>query len=347
MRGIAMASPFSLEPQMHRRLVEDRIVEIAKEVQGHGATFLFGAGMSIPPPSGMPSGSELGKRFVREFLKARNASEEEIGEISSKFPLDILAEAFEKDNPRKRQGLHDCINSALENPASRPHAGHEALVALGHFLPRIYTTNFDTLIEKQFSKDGCVSIVAPEDIGKIEDNKRRGVPAIIHLHGMVGANFVVTESDLLQPDFPLQTTFEQDLYANVFVFVGYSLSDPNLRSLYFKVRRYLEQRPMMNKHTFAVSRVQSEDELVVAEKAWVARGITLIPEDAATFMVRLANEVSQAASAAKRRAVAERMLGKDGDVAILDEEVKGITDCLSETRKEDILDCFEELTRIK
>lgn len=350
MNGAKGTTPFSLEPQTRRRLVDDPISDIAKELQSRRATFLFGAGMSIPAPSEMPSGWDLGRAFVRGLLRERKATETEIDRIASKFPLEALAEGFEKDNPRKESGLCEFISAVLRSPTSGPHKGHEALVGLSHYLPKIYTTNFDNLIETKFGKDGCVSIAVPEDMHQIQIAADRGVPAIVHLHGMVGDrpvrdHFLVTESDFFQRDSPLLTILEGELHSNAIVFVGYSLSDPHLRRLYFKVKRYLDQRPMMKKATFAVSPVKSEDELSVAEKAWAARGITLIPEDAAEFMVRLANEVGQAVNAAKRKEVADRILGKDGDVANLDEEVKRIVETVADVRKEDIFDCFEELTR--
>lgn len=152
---------------------------------------------------------------------------------------------------------------------------HKLIAELG--FPTIYTTNFDGLIEAGFKAHGYPHHVVRgiEDIPTYRDGT-----LIIKYHGDIQkpTSLVLAESDYyrrLEFNDPLDLKLRHDLLGKSVLFIGYSLSDFNVRYLLFKLAElwrdagahrkpsYLfmsEPNPVEDKvlESWGVSRVSSE-----------------------------------------------------------------------------------------
>ena len=127
---------------------------------------------------------------------------------------------------------------------------HELVVTLD--FPIIYTTNYDRNIEAAFEAHGrdYVKVANARDIAKTRD----GVTQIVKFHGDFDDDdsLVITETDYfnrLAFDAPLDVKFRSDALGNTVLFVGYSMSDLNIRLLLHNIWRtwqtsgYANDRP--------------------------------------------------------------------------------------------------------
>jgi hypothetical protein len=113
---------------------------------------------------------------------------------------------------------------------------HQAIINL--CCPTIYTTNFDRWLEIAFDRrpKHAVKIANVGDFTKIRD----GIPQIIKLHGDFDddASLVLTETSYFERfafESPLDIKLRSDSIGRSILFVGYSLSDINLRYLLYKL----------------------------------------------------------------------------------------------------------------
>ncbi len=152
---------------------------------------------------------------------------------------------------------------------------HNQIVELN--FPLIYTTNYDRNIERifelknrKFSKIRSVLDVA---------NASEDCTQIVKFHGDFDddESLVITESDYferLQFGSPLDVKFRSDVLGRSILFVGYSLSDLNLRLLLYRLHKTWADTE------FAAQRPQSFIFLLrpdpVQERVLESRGITPI-----------------------------------------------------------------------
>lgn len=116
-------------------------------------------------------------------------------------------------------------------------AVHRRVVQLG--VPLIYTTNYDRLLEAAFDKAGVdyVRIANVSDIAAA----REGVTQIVKLHGDIREGpIVLTESNFFERlnfESPLDLKLRADVLGKSILFIGYSLSDVNIRYLLYKLHK--------------------------------------------------------------------------------------------------------------
>jgi hypothetical protein len=165
--------------------------------------------------------------------------------------LEAIAEELEWDPEEfKRQGDHlqlaqyyvlqkgsvGPLRSKLDrawNPsdeAIRSSPTHRALTALG--VPMIYTTNYDTILERAFALHGVAaySVTTIDDIATAPP----GVPRIVKFHGSFhdDESLVLTESSYFERlDFNtvLDIKLRSDALGKCLLFLGYGLRDINIR----------------------------------------------------------------------------------------------------------------------
>ncbi|WP_428908236.1 SIR2 family protein [Niallia sp. Krafla_26] len=106
--------------------------------------------------------------------------------------------------------------------------------------PIIYTTNFDRWLENAYDyyQKEYIKITNVADIARIEMNKTQ----IIKFHGDFDddSSLVLTESGFFQRlDFesPLDIKLRSDSLEKSILFIGYSLSDINIRYMLYKLHR--------------------------------------------------------------------------------------------------------------
>ncbi|MGC4001259.1 MAG: SIR2 family protein [Anaeromyxobacter sp.] len=126
---------------------------------------------------------------------------------------------------------------------------HRELVRLARYVPAVYTTNFDDLLERSFAAAGWrVQVVASaEDLRGWRfdpSGKGRYSPRfpVYKLHGTLNrpGSMVIGESDFLRrsdlASHPIDLRFCSDVVGRELLLVGYGFQDPNLRWIWAKLR---------------------------------------------------------------------------------------------------------------
>ena len=151
-----------------------------------------------------------------------------------------------------------------EDEAVRASRSHNALVDMR--LPLIYTTNYDRIIERAFElrDTPCHTIANIDDIAAAPHD----VTHVVKFHGTFGddASLVLTESsyfDRLDFESPMDIKLRADILGKSLLFIGYSLSDINMRYMLYKlhklrarVQRDTQRTPSAYLTTFSAGEVQ-------------------------------------------------------------------------------------------
>lgn len=120
----------------------------------------------------------------------------------------------------------------------------------------IYTTNWDSLIERAFEHYS----VKYNRIATINDFQKStpDVTSIVKFHGDFSAtddSIVFTESsyyERLSFESPLDIRLRADMMSNTLLFLGYSLSDTNVRYMWYKLQKLLlTQHSTKSRNPFA------------------------------------------------------------------------------------------------
>ena len=118
---------------------------------------------------------------------------------------------------------------------------HKLIVDLA--FPITYTTNYDTWLERSYAlqRRKYIKIANVGDLTRVEP----GVAQIVKFHGDFedDASIVLTESsyfDRLDFESPLDIKLRADLLGKSVLFIGYSLSDINIRYMLYKLHRQWE-----------------------------------------------------------------------------------------------------------
>jgi DeoR/GlpR family transcriptional regulator of sugar metabolism len=167
----------------------------------------------------------------------------------------------------------------LYSPSKRPAGVHEKLWRLPH-VRWIYTTNFDCLVEDALGrpKQAAEVITRGAEIPEVPRARR----VVFKPHGcarksIARSEFVITRNDYLNYSHhhPLETLKTlYDISTKVFVFIGYSLRDLNMRHIISEAGR------AANVRSYAVLQDTSGPEA----RYWQKLGVTLIQQDADQFV---------------------------------------------------------------
>lgn len=200
------------------------IMELGRAVQERRAILFVGAGVSISV--GLPSWEMLIRQMAQELgLDA--------GLSLQRDRFQTLAEYY-----RLQHGSIGPLRSWMDRnwSVSRKKVEqselHRLIVSLD--FPIIYTTNYDRNLEVAFELHGrdYVKVANARDVARA----RQDVTQIIKYHGDFDedASLVLTETDYLDRlsfDSPLDVKFRSDALGRTILFIGYSLSDMNIRLL--------------------------------------------------------------------------------------------------------------------
>jgi SIR2-like domain len=264
--------------------------DLVNTIRNRQAILFAGAGVSMAV--GLPSWSTLVAHMAEELGLDPQVS------VDPSTNYFTLAEYY-----RIRQGSIGPLRSWMDRHWTIPEEKlkssrvHELIVELD--FPIVYTTNFDRNLETAFELHGkeFVKIVNAKDVARV----REGVTQIVKLHGDFDddPSIVIAETDYLDRlsfESPLDIRFRSDALGRTLLFIGYSMSDLNIRFLLHRLWKtwaasgYEKDRPQS--YVFML-RPNPIDEAVLEQ--WGIRVLTepdAKPEEALeVFLEKLAGEV--------------------------------------------------------
>lgn len=270
-----------------------RIEDIAKLVRKRQVRFLCGAGMSRG--SSIKLFSTLASEMAREIVPGvKDFEEKDFERILYSYPPEAIAQAYIDDYGSS--SLKNMLRESFGRLDAKTNEGHKVLQYLVNngYIDRVYTTNFDDLIEKAFNGagEGHTVSITDDDVDRIDCViNQRQIP-VIHLHGTINSQCLITERETYTFNTKLAHILMADMIQNGFVLIGYSMKDTDLRSLYFSLRDLLKPKGLA-KRTYAVLPLEldKEWEWVVADKVWGGRGIKIIPMKAEEFLPYLRRRI--------------------------------------------------------
>lgn len=148
---------------------------------------LIGAGVSMMGPSNLPSGFQLLDSSLRKFVvdsRLQDYLETALDEMKDKVVPETIFQRVKDILGYVPMGVYEYFSTA------EPNRIHRMLVeAALKYGTRLFTTNFDLLIERCFPNDSCESEVGLELLPRGSAHNERRHPTsidVVHLHGDIG-----------------------------------------------------------------------------------------------------------------------------------------------------------------
>ena len=243
---------------MQKNKFNNDIASIKEAINKDRLVVFAGAGVS--KDSGIPLWHELQDGIKRRL-------DEKTNEID---PLKIAQLLY---NEKGEKEYNDILKELLFENSTRPNLLHETIFELNP--QHIVTTNYDNHFETIISDYGLpFSIVSKDEDLPYASQKR----LLIKYHGdFENHNTVLKEHDYLEfsKNHTLKEVFVKSLFSNkVILFVGYSVSDPNLKLLIREIQYLLK------KHHQRAYMLTSKEEVNATEiKYFESLGINIVTAD--------------------------------------------------------------------
>lgn len=231
-----------------QRYINKIRTDLWKEQEYGKAAVMIGTGFSrnadpiSPNTPEIPLWRDLGKKLLRELYPPENYSQEyyedlETQELENKGLLKIASDYCSIFG---RGSLDELLTESIPDEKYNPGYLHELLLSLPW--SDVFTTNYDTLLERTRSKiyERKYSLVQiPTDIPNSVS------PRIIKLHGSFPSHkpFIFTQEDYKEypTNFaPFTNLVRQSLMENTLCLVGFSGNDPNFKEWKGWVKKYLK-----------------------------------------------------------------------------------------------------------
>jgi hypothetical protein len=210
--------------------------ELIEALRARKVILFAGAGLSMN--LGLPSSSSLTEHLAEEL-----GFDPEVFQLAGDYLS--LTEYY-----LLQKGSLAPLKSWMDQSWHRPEidigqsAIYRAIVDL-HF-PIIYTTNYDCWLERAFEA-ACTPYTKIADVADIVHAKEN-VTQVVKLHGDLEGDtpIVLTESSYMERlsfESPLDIKLRADALGRSILFLGYSVSDINIRYLLYRLHRQWQNAP--------------------------------------------------------------------------------------------------------
>jgi dihydrofolate reductase len=206
----------------------DALVKEFSEALSRGVgAFFIGSGISRN--SDVPSWRDLLDPLAKTRLSLDLGEQDDLSEVAQYV--------LNRDGGNRGALIYGFIESLRRD--YQPNRLHQSLARSN--VSTIWTTNYDTLIERAFTHED-VDVKASDDAISRSTGTRR--VEVVKMHGCISRSrqeeLVITQEDY--EDYPLNrpaTTerLRSDLLQKSFLFAGYSYRDPNVRNVFVEARR--------------------------------------------------------------------------------------------------------------
>lgn len=265
------------------------LTNIAKSLINQRVMFVCGAGMSIE--SEVPLFMYVVKEVLRRQFSVLNLPDGElevkIEELSGKFnPEAIIAWYIaSKPKPLQQDEIKKELTAILGDKYCKPNEGHRVLQRFfqSRLMNKIYTTNFEFLLEKCFGSAG--KTVTDKNITQLKEIIKKGDIAVIHFHGHLEEDLAITEEKTFSIDTRCFDEFVYDFGDNDYViFIGHSFNDQDIRQVIFQSKARAK-KPIPE--FVAVGKVDDPIEKVLAKGVWETRRFKFFSCGATEFLKNL------------------------------------------------------------
>lgn len=260
--------------------IDPILLEIKKHYKEERLIPFIGSGFS--KPLALPDWKELIGQIAHKI-----DIEPDLFVLHGSYPQ-LLDYIRQKDQKVWREFLHQIKVSfdSLESSAKRKSSlTHIALSELD--FRTIYTTNYDLHIEKALEDRGkeVNTLSTFNDFAQIVNKK--AASEIVKFHGTleVDDSMILTETQYFNRmalEEAVDVRLRSDILSNSFLFIGYSFSDPNIRYIWYKIKKLKEQQNPngsinLRKSYYVTFGNQPIQETLLAN--WDIIIVTLDPED--------------------------------------------------------------------
>lgn len=279
-----------------RNELDQALARIVKAINERTVELLLGAGLSSE--SDVPLGPNLASQLLRVFFPQDGEdapTDQQLDQIALVTPLETIAQAVEIAPGQKRADLTKILARILIEPEFPVSEAHRDLLSICYWLgsqptlDQVFTTNFDLLLDRAFGAKGRA--ITESNILEIRATQQKGLIPILYLHGRLDRDdYQVTESDIFQERKfrSLHAQFRSALTnADAFIFVGYSLSDPDFRRIYMQFREEIDLRLRAERSTFVVGPAKDAVYYALEKNVWRSRGAIWLPLTAGLFFRRI------------------------------------------------------------
>lgn len=244
------------------------------------------SGMTMPPPltqairdgecvlfvgSGLSAGAGLPGWQVLVGKLAAELGLPQAAQGTTDYALDV-AELYRQERGSER--LAALIRAEFGGTRAKPTLAHYLLMGMG--IRHVITTNYDSLLERTLTalRRDPVKVLKEADVARTGET---GTHFVVKFHGDAEQSddgIVLSRADYENffEDHPAMTALLEGLLLNqTFLFVGYSLSDPNFRQIYSRIARILKASKRM---AYAIQFDADASDLT--RKAWASRKLQIV-----------------------------------------------------------------------
>jgi hypothetical protein len=219
-----------------------------------GAGVAMNAGLRSWSGLVMSIGDQLKDRRIQDVI--RNSS----GDLARR--AELLVQLVSKAYPNRNEA--EIIRRALYPRDFSAHTGGQLAKSIARLIAvrgidnvTLVTTNFDTMLEGALSLHFPKEDIKPFSLHQIEPWekwRRQGKVGVLHVHGVVPAAgqgrsqrpIVLTESQFLRHGADVREVIYENLRGACGMFVGLSVSDPNLIGPLYEMHLNREDSPRFN-----------------------------------------------------------------------------------------------------